>query len=51
MPTYGPYAASTLCERSARPWHGRRTLTERPQYADIGGHKICKFNDEPSACW
>ena len=51
MPTYGPYAASTLCntlcERSARPRHGRRTLTERPQYADVGGHKMCQFHDEP----
>ena len=51
MPMYGPYAASTFCERSARPRHGRLTLTERPQYADVGGHTICQFHDEPSACW
>ena len=44
-------AMHTLCERSTRPRHGRRTLTERPQYADVGGHKRCQFNDEPSACW
>ena len=36
MLTYGPNAASTLCERSARPQRGRRTLTERC------GHKMCQ---------
>ena len=40
-----------LCERSARPRRGRRTLTERPQNADVGGHKMCQFHDEISACW
>ena len=43
--------AHAICERSARPRHGRRTLTERPQNADVGGHKMCQFHDEPSACW
>ena len=42
------HAMHTLCERSACPPRGRRTLTERSQYADVGGHKICQFHDEPS---
>ena len=50
-PVRSEHAMHTLCERSARPRHGRRTLTERPQYADVGGHKMCQFHDEPSACW
>ena len=50
MPTYGPYAASTLCERSARPLRGRHLLTDRSQYAEVGGHNMCPFHDEPSAC-
>ena len=45
------HAMHTLCERSVRPRHGRRTLTKRPKYADVGGHKMCQFHDEPSACW
>ena len=50
MPTYGPYAASTLCERSARPRRGRRTLTGRPQHTDVGQYNLRQFH-EPSACW
>ena len=50
-PVRSEHAMHTLCERSARPRHGGRTLTERPQYADVGGHKMCQFHDEPSACW
>ena len=50
-PVRSEHAMHTLCERSARPRHGRRTLTERPQYTDVGGHKMCQFHDEPSACW
>ena len=50
-PVRSEHAMHTLCERSARPRHGRRTLTERPQYADVGGHKMCQFHYESSACW
>ena len=50
-PVRSEHVMHTLCERSARPRHGRRSLTERPQYADVGGHKMCQFHDEPSACW
>ena len=50
-PVRSEHAMHTLCERSARQRHGRRTLTERPQYADVGGHKMCQFHNEPSACW
>ena len=50
-PVRREHAMHTLCERSARPRHGRRTLTERQQYADVGGHKMCRFHDESSACW
>ena len=46
-PTYGPYAASTLCERSACSLRVKRTLTERPQHADAGGHKMCQFHACP----
>ena len=41
------HAMHALCERSARPRHGRRTLTEHPRC----GHKMCPFHDDPSACW
>ena len=50
-PVRSEHAKHTLCERSARSQYGRRTLKERPQYADVGGHKICQFHDESSACW
>ena len=50
-PVSSEHTIHTLCERSARPRRGRRTLTERPQYADVGGHKLCQFHDEPSVCW
>ena len=50
-PVRSEHAMHTVSERSARPRRGRRTLTERPQYADVGGHKMCQFRDEPSACW
>ena len=41
------YAMQTLCERSALPRRGRRTLTEHPKYADVGGHKMCHFTMSP----
>ena len=50
-PVRSEHAMHTLCERSARPRCGWRTLTERPQYVDVGGHKIFQFHDEPSTCW
>ena len=49
-PVRSDNAMHTLCERSTRLRHGRRTLTERPQYADVGGHNMCQIHDEPSAC-
>ena len=50
-PIRSKHAMHTLCERSARPRRGRRMLTERPQYADVGGHKMGQFHDKPSTCW
>ena len=35
------HAMQTLCERSVRPQRSRRTLMERPQYAEVGRHKLC----------
>ena len=48
-PIRSEHSMHTLCERSTRPRRGRRTLTERRQYADVGGHKICQFHADPSA--
>ena len=50
-PVRSEHAMHTLCERSVRPRRSRSTLTERPQYADVDGHKMCQFDDEPSAFW
>ena len=41
------HAMHTQCERSARPRRGSRTLTERPQYADVVGHKCVNFTTSP----
>ena len=43
-PVRSEHAMHTLCERSARPRRGRRTLTERPQYADA---KCVNFTTSP----
>ena len=46
-PVRSEHAMHTLCERSARPRHGRHMLTERPQYADVGGQKCVNFTTSP----
>ena len=46
-PVRSKHAMHTLCERSARPRRGRRTLTERPQYADVCGQKCVNFTTSP----
>ena len=46
-PVPNEHAMHALCERSARPRRGRRTLTERPQYDDVGGQKIVNFTTSP----
>ena len=48
-----------VCRRTARTQRARyahamrtfRASAARWAYADVGGHKICQFHDEPSACW
>ena len=42
-PVRSEHAMHTQWERSARPRRGSRTLTERPQYADVCGHKMFQF--------
>ena len=46
-PVRSEHAMHMLCERSARPRRGRRTLTERPQNADVRGQKCVNFTTSP----